>query len=80
MKTKINPGAWGAGADVEAEKASGDGDGFSFAILAQKPVPDPYCGRCNGPAGPEGAWCDNCIQECKEYTLWLDQRDKREVA
>jgi hypothetical protein len=39
------------------------------------------CGRCGGPAGPEGAWCDNCIRECREYTQWLDlQRDKREAA
>ena len=60
------------GADVEAEKASGDGDGFSFVTL---PIThDTLCGRCNGPAGPEGAWCDNCIRACREYTLRLDKR------
>jgi len=36
------------------------------------PTFDPNCGRCNGPSGPEGAWCDNCIRICKEYTRWLD--------
>jgi hypothetical protein len=41
-------------------------------------APDPYCGRCNGPAGPEGAWCNNCIRICREYTLLLDL--KREAA
>jgi hypothetical protein len=41
-------------------------------------APDPYCGRCGGPAGPEGAWCDSCIRECREYTLQLDL--KREAA
>jgi hypothetical protein len=35
-------------------------------------APDPYCGRCGGPAGPEGAWCDNCIRICREYTLHLE--------
>jgi hypothetical protein len=35
---------------------------------------DPFCGRCEGPAGPEGAWCDQCIKECREYTLWLDNQ------
>jgi hypothetical protein len=37
-------------------------------------APDPFCGRCDGPSGPEGAWCDNCIHECKEYTQQLDLR------
>jgi hypothetical protein len=41
-------------------------------------APDPYCGRCSGTAGPEGAWCDNCIRECREHTLSLDL--KREAA
>jgi hypothetical protein len=36
------------------------------------PQPDPFCGRCGGPSGPEGAWCNNCIRECKEYTRQLD--------
>jgi hypothetical protein len=31
-------------------------------------APDPFCGRCGGPAGPEGAWCSNCIRECREHT------------
>jgi Bifunctional DNA primase/polymerase, N-terminal len=30
------------------------------------------CGRCGGPAGPQGAWCDNCIRTCQEHTLRLD--------
>jgi hypothetical protein len=38
-----------------------------------EPQPDPFCGRCGGPSGPEGAWCDDCIRECKEYTRWLDR-------
>jgi hypothetical protein len=37
-----------------------------------EPQHDPLCGRCGGPAGPEGAWCDQCINECREYTLRLD--------
>jgi hypothetical protein len=41
-----------------------------------EPQPDPFCGRCGGPAGPEGAWCDGCIRECREYT----RRLYREVA
>jgi hypothetical protein len=41
---------------------------------------DMLCGRCSGPADPEGAWCDNCIRICGEYTRWPDlQRDKREA-
>ena len=43
-------------------------------------APDPFCGRCGGPAGPEGEWCDNCIRECREHTLKLDLQDKREAA
>ena len=34
--------------------------------------PDPFCGRCHGTSGPEGAWCDDCIRECKGYTRRLD--------
>jgi hypothetical protein len=50
--------------------------GVDFIITLN--APDPYCGRCGGVSGPEGAWCDNCIQECREYTLLLDL--KREAA
>ena len=35
---------------------------------------DPLCGRCGGPSGPEGAWCDQCINECREYTRRLDNQ------
>jgi len=50
-------------------------------IAALQAMPDPFCGRCGGQAGHKGAWCDNCIRECKEYTRWLDlQRDKQVVA
>jgi hypothetical protein len=38
----------------------------------RRPQPQPLCGRCAGPAGPEGAWCEGCIRECREYTCWLD--------
>jgi hypothetical protein len=49
--------------------------------LVLRPQPDPFCGRCGGPSGPDGAWYDNCIRECREYTLWLDsQADMREAA
>jgi hypothetical protein len=27
---------------------------------------------CCGPAGPNGAWCDDCIRVCREHTLRLD--------
>jgi hypothetical protein len=37
-----------------------------------EPQHDPVCGRCGGPAGPEGAWCHQCIRICKEHTLRLD--------
>jgi Bifunctional DNA primase/polymerase, N-terminal len=30
------------------------------------------CGRCGGPAGPSGAWCDRCIAECRSYSQQLD--------
>jgi hypothetical protein len=30
------------------------------------------CGCCGGPAGPEGAWCSDCIRTCREHTLRLD--------
>jgi hypothetical protein len=36
------------------------------------PQHDPHFGRCGGPGGPEGAWCDNCINECRDYTRRLD--------
>ena len=36
--------------------------------------PDPFCGRCGGPSGPEGAWCNQCIKECREYTQRLDNQ------
>jgi len=39
-----------------------------------EPQHDPLCGRCGGPAGPEGAWCDQCINECREYTRRLDNQ------
>jgi hypothetical protein len=39
-------------------------------------APNPFCGRCGGPSGPEGAWCNNCIRECREYTLQLDLQRK----
>jgi hypothetical protein len=42
------------------------------ATLPPEPRYDPLCGRCGGPAGPEGAWCDNCIRERKEHTRQLD--------
>jgi hypothetical protein len=45
-------------------------DGQEF----REPQPDPFCGRCGGPSGPEGAWCDQCINECREYTPWLDSQ------
>jgi hypothetical protein len=35
---------------------------------------DPLCGRCGDPSGPEGAWCDQCIKECREHTLWFDNQ------
>jgi hypothetical protein len=35
-------------------------------------VVEELCGRCAGPAGPEGAWCQRCIAECKAHTLSLD--------
>jgi hypothetical protein len=38
------------------------------------PTFDPNCGHCRGPSGPEGAWCDNCIRECRDYTGWLDSQ------
>jgi hypothetical protein len=48
---------------------------------ARRPQHDPLCGRCGGPAGPEGAWCNNCIRICREYTRWLDlQQDEPEAA
>jgi tRNA(Ile2) C34 agmatinyltransferase TiaS len=50
-------------------------------MITLEPQHDPYCGRCGGTAGPQGAWCNDCIRECKEYTRWLDlQRDMREAA
>jgi Bifunctional DNA primase/polymerase, N-terminal len=30
------------------------------------------CGRCEGPAGPDGAWCDQCIGTCREHTERTD--------
>jgi Bifunctional DNA primase/polymerase, N-terminal len=30
------------------------------------------CGRCEGTAGPEGAWCDRCISACRNHTERLD--------
>jgi hypothetical protein len=54
---------------------------MSDTALMREPRYDPLCGRCGGPSGPEGAWCDNCIRECKEYPHSLDsQCDMREVA
>ena len=41
-------------------------------LIITPDAPDPFCGRCGGTAGPEGAWCDNCIRTCKEYTQQLD--------
>ena len=41
-------------------------------IADLEPQYDPLCGRCGGHSGPEGAWCDNCNRECKEYTRRLD--------
>ena len=35
-------------------------------------IVDLVCGRSRGVAGPEGAWCDCCLGECKAYTLRLD--------
>lgn len=35
-------------------------------------VPDPLCGRCGGPSGDGGAWCEPCIKTCREYTQRLD--------
>jgi hypothetical protein len=42
------------------------------AARRQRPLSPALCGRCGGPAGPEGAWCDDCIRECRKYTAWLD--------
>jgi hypothetical protein len=44
--------------------------------LELEPQHDPFCGRCGGPSGPEGAWCNNCIRECREYTRWLDSQQE----
>lgn len=44
------------------------------AILPSEPQHDPFCGRCGGPSGPEGAWCDNCINECRDYTRRRDSQ------
>jgi hypothetical protein len=39
-----------------------------------EPQHDPLCGRCDGPSGREGAWCDQCIDECREHTRRLDSQ------
>jgi hypothetical protein len=45
--------------------------GADFILAVSR---DTHCGRCGGTAGPEGAWCDQCIKECREYTLRLDNQ------
>jgi hypothetical protein len=45
-----------------------------FRARTSEPRHDPLCGRCGGPSGPEGAWCDQCINECREHTLWLNNQ------
>jgi hypothetical protein len=47
-------------------------DGLDSVDRNPEPQYDPLCGRCCGVSGPEGAWCDNCIRECREHTLRLD--------
>jgi tRNA(Ile2) C34 agmatinyltransferase TiaS len=45
-----------------------------LAEVVTKPSFDPLCGRCGGTTGSEGAWCNQCINECREYTLRLDNQ------
>jgi hypothetical protein len=54
--------------DRGAESDAGDVGGS----LPTEPRYDPLCGRCGGPSGPEGAWCDSCIRICKEHMRQLD--------
>jgi hypothetical protein len=65
------PKADGRGAERDA--------GNVWDSLTSEPRYDPLCDRCGGPAGPEGAWCDNCIRECREYTLQLDLQRSPEL-
>jgi hypothetical protein len=49
-------------------------DLFAAFQHSREPEPDPDCGRCGGPSGAEGAWCDQCINECREHTRRLDSQ------
>jgi hypothetical protein len=72
----------GGGSDAAAKKRTTPVEGTGAApkntvdagadLIITPDAPDPFCGRCGGTAGPEGAWCDNCIRTCKEYTQQLD--------
>ena len=56
-----------------------ESDGVNVeASLPSEPQHDPFCGRCGGPSGPEGAWCADCIRKCKEYTRRLDLQREAE--
>jgi hypothetical protein len=37
------------------------------------------CGRCRGPAASDGAWCNRCIIECRDYTQQLDLQQLPEL-
>jgi hypothetical protein len=61
-----------AAKQLDASSLSRAADIAHVVVVVSEPQPDPFCGRCNGPSGPEGAWCGGCIRECKEYTRRLD--------
>jgi hypothetical protein len=71
MNQAQSPGNGMGRGDAEINSAAA----FSSPIL---PHAASTCGRCGGRAAPDGAWCDNCIRECREHTLSLDL--KREAA
>jgi hypothetical protein len=78
MNDRSRPGEGGSENQAAAKQLDASILPRAADNAALQAMPDPFCVRCGGPSGPEGAWCDNCIPICREYTLWLDlQRDKR---
>jgi hypothetical protein len=74
MRRHDNARLDGAGA-IDTNQDPGDGISATPSLIHVDPLRhDPLCGRCGGPSGPEGAWCDQCINECCEYTQRLDNQ------
>src|SRR5215212_11852332 len=63
---------------IAIDSLAGTGDTWPFCTLLDH-RPDTVCGRCGGPAGPDGTRCAQCIRICEDATRRLDLQELPEL-